>query len=80
MRIGKLNQRVEIQRKTTTVNPAGESVDTWATIKTVWATIRRASGNETIIGEQLKNKDAYAIIIRYYDGLTTKDRLLWKDS
>lgn len=48
MDVGKLDKRITIERKEATKNAAGEKVNNWVKVKTVWANIRFERGMEAI--------------------------------
>ncbi len=50
---GKLDQRVTLQRATTSTNGLGEEVPDWADLAEVWASWRRASARETLAAAEL---------------------------
>lgn len=53
MQTGKLNRRITIQSRTTTQDGAGQPVETWSDVATVWADIRNPSGL-SFAGETIK--------------------------
>ena len=77
MNIGRMNKRVEIQTKQTVRDAAGGAVHTWVTDDTVWANISPATGRELYAGEQVRAEVSHKVTMRYYDGLTTANRLLF---
>ena len=48
MDIGRLNQRISIEQRTTSQDALGEPVESWGLVCLVWADIRHLSGLETI--------------------------------
>lgn len=77
MQIGKRQKRLAIQTKQTVRDDMGGFSHTWVTDKTVWASIVPASGKELLSGEQVHAEVTHKITIRFYSGLTTKNRLLY---
>ena len=77
MIIGRRQKRVGIQTKQTVRTDMGSFSHTWVTDKTVWAHIAPASGKELYAGEQVQAEVTHKITIRFYSGLTTKNRLLY---
>ena len=75
MNFGKLNKRVNIQSSELVRDPAGQSLPQWTTDDEVWAKISPATGRELYAGEQVKAEVTHTVLIRYYDGLTTKHRI-----
>lgn len=53
MQTGKLNRRITIQSRATTQDAAGQPVETWSDVATVWADIRNPSGL-SVAGETIK--------------------------
>lgn len=46
MRISKLQQRITIQRRSTTLDAYGQEINSWINIGTVWAEVKPLSGRE----------------------------------
>jgi SPP1 family predicted phage head-tail adaptor len=78
MDIGKLSKRVAIQSQTITRNDVGEAIETWATIKTVYASIKPLSARELLRADQLQATATTRMIMRD-NGVTIKPsyRILW---
>jgi SPP1 family predicted phage head-tail adaptor len=72
---GQLRQRVEIQRNTTTKDAKGQPINGWTTIAERWAAVLPASGQFFVASEQIRNSTSHKIVMRYFDGLTPKDRI-----
>jgi len=77
MHSGALRHSITIQRAIETQDNTGQITQSWVTLVTVFASILPVGGIESkkyfrIIGEETHN-----VIIRYYAGLTTKDRILY---
>ena len=70
MRAGRLRHTVEIQRATEAADATGQMIKTWSTIATRKAEIIPLSGDEYMDAQQIQS-------MRYYDGLTSVDRLYW---
>lgn len=77
MWIGKLRHRVTIQRATETRNAQGGVIRAWAKIAERWAAIEPMAGSERLQAAKMKAESTHIVTIRHYDGLTTKDRLLY---
>lgn len=78
---GKLDQRVTLQRATTTANAYGEQVPSWADLDTVWASQRRASARETLAAAELSASVSDVFEVRRSSviaDLGPKDQLLWE--
>lgn len=50
MRAGRLRRRVTIQSQSTSRDAAGQPVDTWTDVATVWAAVEDVQGREIIRG------------------------------
>jgi SPP1 family predicted phage head-tail adaptor len=46
MRISKLQQRITIQRRSSTLDAYGQEINSWSDIGTVWAEVKPLSGRE----------------------------------
>lgn len=46
MRISKLQQRITVQRRSTTLDAYGQEINSWINIGTVWAEVKPLSGRE----------------------------------
>jgi SPP1 family predicted phage head-tail adaptor len=46
MRISKLQQRITVQRRSTTLDAYGQEINSWTNIGTVWAEVKPLSGTE----------------------------------
>ena len=81
MRIGKLRQRVTIQKVTHSQDASyGSTVETWADVGTVWADVRAATGRERFVsGANTEAATAtHTVRMRYLDGLSpVNHRLVW---
>ncbi len=74
----KLNRRVQIQAVTETRNAFGETIKTWATVKTVWAAIKPLTGDERLDGQKVVSEVDTRITMRYQPNLLTAlNRLLY---
>lgn len=77
MRAGRLRHRIAIQESTDTTDAvSGEVTVTWATLETVWGSVRPMRGTERFEAAQICPQATHKISIRYYSGLTSKHRLL----
>ncbi len=76
MKVGKLRNRVQIQRNMGTERTAiGEIKDGWSTIATVWARIEPKTGREAWEGAQTQGLITHDITIRGTD-IMHNDRIL----
>lgn len=74
---GKLRHRVAIERATFAQNSLGENVPTWAILATVWGSVDPLRGREAFMIQQYQADADFRIRIRFYPGITTKDRLVY---
>lgn len=78
MRAGRLRHLVELQHNAPAVsNKLNEPTDNWQTLASVWASIRPMSGREFFAAQQVQSDVSHEIKIRYFPGLTPKDRVRW---
>jgi SPP1 family predicted phage head-tail adaptor len=78
MQAGRLDRRVEIQRRTQTQESNGEYVYTWATIATVWATVKDLRGAEFFSARQTNAEVTTRFYVRWIEGVTVLDRILYE--
>lgn len=76
MDVALLNQRVTIQQRTTTQDAIGQPVETWATVATVWASVRHLSGIESIKASADVSVVKASIRIRYRTGVDAGMRVV----
>jgi SPP1 family predicted phage head-tail adaptor len=76
MQIGKLNRLVTIQQLAAGQDAAGQPVQTWSTLATVWANIRHLSGVETIKAGAETSAVKASIRIRRRTDVTTAMRVV----
>jgi SPP1 family predicted phage head-tail adaptor len=75
MNINKFTKRLEIQRATYTKNAVGESIPSWLTLATRWASIEPISVREQLRANAIDVSESSRIRMRYYAGLKESDRL-----
>lgn len=73
---GKLDRRVIIQAKTETQNSFGETIETWATFKTIWAEKKTATGREAFQSGREVTGSLAVFTGHYLAGVTTEHRIL----
>jgi len=78
MSAGRLRDRVTLQRATTTQDDYGAYTETWTDLATVWGRNVVRWGKEADYAHQTEGVQRYEFEIRYYSGLTPKDRLVWE--
>lgn len=79
MRAGHLRLRVAIQQAVESKGTTGQTVRTWATVKTVWARIEPIRGEERIAAQQTQAKQTHSVSLRHnaYPTLTGAHRFLF---
>ena len=75
MEAGRLNQRVEVQSASESRNAAGDVDQTWSTDNFRWAQIEPLKGRELFEAQQAKSDVTHKIRLRFYDGLTGRNRI-----
>lgn len=75
MRAGKLDRRIVIQSASLAQNSVGEAVETWATWKTVWATVQDLRGREYFQSRAENAEVTTKFTIRHLDGLKAEMRI-----
>ena len=77
-RLGELNQRVTLERKTRAQDGVGGATSTWATIATVAALVRPLTGREREHAGRREATADYLVVIRARDDLVEANRLGWE--
>ena len=77
MRAGQLRHRLAIQTVTESQNAVGELTRVWATVTTVWGSIRPISGTERLAGEQITAEVSHRVWIRYSSYAVPEARLVF---
>jgi SPP1 family predicted phage head-tail adaptor len=73
---GKLDRRLQLQRRTLTRNVHGEQVATYATYATVWAQRLDVTGREFFASQNTLAENTARFLIRFRDDVELTDRLL----
>lgn len=76
MRAGLLNRRAALQRRTTGNGPIGQPLTTWDDVATVWASVRHASGLETVKADALTSVVKASIRIRFREDVSAGMRVV----
>lgn len=69
MQGGRLRRRITIQQKTTTQDPYGQPVESWATWKTLWAAVEPLRGTEYMRGQAQEASVDTRVRIRFVSGI-----------
>ncbi len=75
---GKLDQRIELQRRATSRDAAGGAVETWSTYGRAWAAKAAASGRSATVGQQRVAEADTVFTIRYRTDLALMDRIIFR--
>jgi len=75
MQAGTLDRRIVIQTPTRTQDGAGQPVETWTTLATVWASTDSLRGKEPFQGEQFNAQMATVFKIRWRDDVDVTARI-----
>lgn len=76
---GRLRHTVKVQRYTESRDSHQEVTRTWGTLVTRKASIQPLRGEEYMAAQTQKNRLTHRVRMRYYAGLTTRDRLKFGD-
>ena len=79
MKAGALRHQVTIQRLTITQGSAGEVIETWSDVATVYAAVEPLSGREYWQAQQVAAETSIRVRIRYRAGLETTMRVIHDD-
>jgi head-tail adaptor len=72
MRIGLLDTKILLQRKTVTQTEAGDEVESWATMAADrWASLEPLRGTERFAGEQIQSSEQVEFRIRWSADVAT---------
>lgn len=77
MQIGRLRQRITLQRQHYRQNDYGASIAEWQDIATVWAEVKPLTGREFFTAQQIQSEITTQITIRYLDNIDTTGRVLF---
>ncbi|MDD2839741.1 MAG: phage head closure protein [Rickettsiales bacterium] len=73
--VDRLNKRIKIQSKVKMADGFGGYSEIWSDLKTLWAEIKPISNAENFEANQIGEKTSFIITIRYFDLLTTQQRI-----
>lgn len=72
----RLNKRITIQQQSATQDDAGQPINTWVDVATLWAEIRDVSGREFIAADGQQKQVQTKILIRHREGIESQMRVL----
>lgn len=75
--IGQMDTRIAFERVTESLSSTGTPVETWATLRECFAyrEMQKAGSEEDFHADQRVSITAEVFIVRYFAGLTEKDRI-----
>lgn len=73
--IGKLNKRIEIQRKTIEKDGFGGFNENWNHLNYVWAEVKPITAFDNFEAEKISEKISHIITIRYLKDIKNDDRI-----
>lgn len=67
MRISRLQQRITVQRRSSTLDAYGQEINSWTNIGTVWAEVKPLSGKEKIRANAMvvESQLTHQVTVRY---------------
>ena len=76
MQAGRLDQRVTVERFTTTTDSWGQPVEKWAPMFTCWAAVEPLPGREFIAAQAAQSEVTARIRMRFRPWMTAQDRVI----
>lgn len=75
--IGQMDTRIVFERVTETLSTTGTPLETWATLRECFAyrEMQKAGSDEGFQADRVVSITAQVFIVRYFEGLTEKDRI-----
>ena len=65
MSAGKLDRRITVERRVTTLDSYGQQSSGWTAIATVWANIKPLAGKEEVRSGSLETVLTHTVMVRY---------------
>lgn len=75
---GQLRERITVQQPVRTTSALGESLVTWSTYATRWASVEGVGSREALQYGQQQVEVTHKVRMRYLDGLTATMRIQWR--
>lgn len=75
---GELNERVTVQRRSSTRDAIGGQIEIWQVRTTVWAKVQPMSAGEQYRRQQIQAKADWKVTVRYNGDIVPTDRLSWR--
>lgn len=76
MRAGDLDQRVTVERFTSTEDELGQPIETWAPLFTCWAAVEPLTGREYLAAQAAVSEVTARIRMRFRPWMTAEDRVI----
>ena len=77
MNTGRRDKKITIEASTSAVDAVSDSIETWATWKTVWAAVEPIGGRELMSADRDVATGTCRVRCDYFAGLTTRHRILY---
>lgn len=77
MKAGELNRKIRIEVNTPTRDDAGDSIDSWSTLSTVWASMQSGSGGEKTEAEKSASTNVVTFRMYWLSGVSSKNRICY---
>ena len=76
MKSGDLNQRISVERFTSTQDELGQPIEAWAPLFTCWAAVEPLTGREFIAAQAAQSEVTARIRMRFRPWMTAQDRVI----
>ena len=76
MRAGQLDQRVTVERFTSTEDELGQPIEAWAPLFTCWAAVEPLTGREYLAAQAAVSEVTAKIRMRFRPWMTNTDRVI----
>lgn len=76
MRAGDLDQRVTVERFTSTQDELGQPIESWAPLFTCWAAVEPLTGREYLAAQAAVSEVTARIRMRFRPWMTAQDRVI----
>jgi len=78
LKVGRLTERIALERNNPTHNDWGESTDNWEVFDAIWADVHLET-KDSQQNETVAQGSVYTIWIRHHRQLNTHHRIRWRD-
>ena len=76
MKAGQLDQRVTVERYTSTEDELGQPIESWAPLFTCWAAVEPLTGREYLAAQAAVSEVTARIRMRFRPWMTAEDRVI----